>query len=106
MDYQYKVFINAWLAGKVSGVKAGVLVSRHIRRYIKETRGEFCELCGWAKSNPHTNTIPLHLDHIDGDYRNNRPENLRLLCPNCHSLTATYGSLNRGSGRPFIVYKR
>jgi 5-methylcytosine-specific restriction endonuclease McrA len=34
--------------------------------------------------------IPLELDHIDGDRRNNRDENLRLLCPNCHALTPTY----------------
>lgn len=34
--------------------------------------------------------ISLHLDHINGDRTNNRIENLRLLCPNCHSLTSTY----------------
>jgi hypothetical protein len=37
---------------------------------------------------------PLHLDHRDGDRRNNLLENLRLLCPNCHALTETYCGRN------------
>ena len=35
-------------------------------------------------------TLVLHLDHIDGDNTNHRLENLRMLCPNCHSQTETY----------------
>ena len=41
----------------------------------------------------------LELEHIDGDWSNTRLENLTLLCPNCHSLTATFKALNRGRGR-------
>ena len=39
--------------------------------------------------------IPLELDHINGDNGDNRLENLRLLCPNCHALTPTYRSKRR-----------
>jgi hypothetical protein len=41
----------------------------------------------------------VEVEHIDGDWQNNNPENLILLCPNCHSLTPTYRGLNRGRGR-------
>ncbi len=39
--------------------------------------------------------LSLHLDHIDGDNTNNLIDNLRLLCPNCHSLTPTYCGKNK-----------
>lgn len=38
--------------------------------------------------------LSLHLDHVDGDPTNNKLENLRFLCPNCHSLTDTYCGKN------------
>ncbi len=43
--------------------------------------------------------MPVEVEHIDGDWRNNRLENLILLCPNCHALTPTFRGLNRGKGR-------
>jgi hypothetical protein len=80
-------------------------LSRYLRRYLLATQGR-CAHCGWAERHPVTGKLPLHVDHVDGDFRNNRPENLRLLCPNCHALTPTYGALNRGRGRPYHMVKR
>lgn len=57
---------------------------------------EQCALCGieaiW-RGHP----LPLEVDHIDADWRNNRIENLRFLCPNCRSTTDSYRG--RGKGR-------
>jgi len=55
--------------------------------------------CGWCEVNKVTGNVPIQLEHIDGDSKNNSLDNLKLLCPNCHSLTPTYGYLNKGNGR-------
>ena len=49
------------------------------------------------KKNPITGKVPLTINHIDGNPRNNNPDNLEVLCPNCHALTPNYGALNKGN---------
>jgi hypothetical protein len=44
--------------------------------------------------------LSLHLDHINGCRTDNRLNNLRLLCPNCHSQTDTYCGRNKGKTNP------
>ena len=41
----------------------------------------------------------LQIDHIDGNCENNKPDNLRFLCPNCHTQTETWGIKNKNIGR-------
>jgi len=96
---KYKEYIKMWKNGEVDGSKGESGVSTHIRRYLFDKYNNKCSKCGWNEINEITGKSPLNVEHIDGDYRNNKEENLDLLCPNCHSLTPTYGSLNKGKGR-------
>ena len=57
---------------------------------LKEPR---CEKCSWAKMSV-DGRVPLELDHINGDRHDNRLKNLRILCPNCHSLQITHRGKN------------
>lgn len=101
MERKYREYVERWKAGLETGAcaRAGEQISRHVRRYMVERYGEKCTFCGWAEKHPTTGKIPVALDHVDGDWSNNTETNLRFLCPNHHSLTPTYGSLNRGRGR-------
>ena len=79
-----------------TSARATRVPSSRLKRAMRELgMEERCSLCGteavWLGE-----PLPLEVDHIDGGWRNNRIENLRLLCPNCHSTTDTYRGRNKG----------
>jgi hypothetical protein len=74
--------------GRVHGVRLR-------RELVRLGVPERCVLCGldeWCGK-----PIALEVDHISGEWWDNRPGNLRLLCPNCHSVTDTYRGRKRRS---------
>lgn len=76
-------------------VKGDIFRGNHLaRRVRRDNKIEYC--CSWCDVKDMWNgkEIVLHLDHIDGDNCNNDIENLRWLCPNCHSQTDTYTNRN------------
>ena len=95
---------QAWNKGKVIGPKRSVeeylvensvvqsfkLKSRLIAEGLKEHK---CECCGITEWNG--KPAPIELDHINGNHHDNRLENLRILCPNCHAQTDTYRGKNK-----------
>jgi hypothetical protein len=93
-SHQNKLKIEQWLSGALTGHSLKTLqVKRWVKNYLIEIRGNKCEICeisSWNGKN-----LTLQCDHIDGNAANTTPENLRIICPNCHSQTETYG--NKGS---------
>lgn len=64
------------------------------RLFLEKIKFPKCEICGWAKQSE-DGRIPVELDHINGKHNDNRIENLRILCPNCHSLQLTHRGRNK-----------
>ncbi|HWQ99705.1 MAG TPA: HNH endonuclease [Candidatus Methylomirabilis sp.] len=63
------------------------------RLFASKLKNPACEECGWDEVSP-DGRLPLELDHMNGDSHDNRLENLRVLCPNCHSLKPTHRGRN------------
>lgn len=97
--YQHQEYIRKWKDGEILGLQRMGIVSNHIKRYLRKKYADKCCVCGWCEINPVTGKVPLVADHIDGNWQNNIEANLRLVCPNCDSLSPTYAALNKGNGR-------
>ena len=94
-EYQYKVRVKEWL---VEGKDWKGMIPTWVRKALAEKFGKKCSVCSITEYNGLP--IVLECDHIDGNHTNNNVENLRLICPNCHSQTSTYKNKNKGNGRP------
>ena len=98
-SHEYNKFITLWLSGLIiitSEQRIG-----YIRKYLFDKYDSKCSICGWNSINPSSGKCPLNVEHINGIASDNSPSNLTLLCPNCHSLTPTFGALNKGNGRKY-----
>lgn len=75
-----KIYCTRSCKQNASAARTGRYKKR-LRPYIIHKK-ENCELCGFVP----THSCQLDVDHIDGNNRNNKPENLQTLCANCHRL--------------------
>ena len=83
---------NKWPSLKDYYDNKGKRCKRNILyRLLIEERGNKCECCNQS-SEWMGKFLRLQVDHIDGMCYNNKPDNLRLLCPNCHTQTETFSS--------------
>jgi len=89
----------------INNIKTTNMHLRLINNGILKHECKICLICEW-------NNLPitLQLDHINGDHNDNTLENLRLLCPNCHSQTSTYAGRNtkgkkRKKEEEYIIHK-
>lgn len=99
-DHEYHMYIEQWLRREQPGSRGKTLqLSGHVRRYLHETCGTACSQCGWDAKHPVDGKPLTEIDHIDGDAANSYFENLRILCPNCHSMTPTFRARNKKSSR-------
>lgn len=91
--YRKANILKEWLDGTYFN-KKGVPPSV-AKKWISEQQGHACLLCGikdWQGK-----PIVFQFDHLDGNPDNNTKENVRMMCPNCHSQTETYGFKNKNS---------
>lgn len=82
------IFVNTNNNVRIPGKDLKKALLKEGRDYL--CAGEDCQLPPngmWGNK-----LMPLDVDHIDGNYKNNLIENLRFLCPNCHRLTETFGN--------------
>lgn len=88
-DYIDHRYIPALEYIKTGTVKSPVLREKLLRENLKENKCARCGISTWLGQ-----PLMLELHHIDGNHYNNDLDNLEILCPNCHSLTETYGRKN------------
>jgi len=94
--YSSKVKVDLWLS---SGELKGSRIPSYVRKYLFDQQNGGCLSCkndSWLGC-----SIPLQVEHIDGNHKNMDRSNLCLLCPNCHAQRPTSGSKNNGDGRSF-----
>lgn len=97
--------IEKWLSGNLK-VKSCSKIPESVRRFLFQKTDYKCEECGFEGYNKITNNTILQIHHVDGDCENNKPENLKVLCPNCHAMTENYMALNKGKSSRTTRYKK
>lgn len=95
--------LGRWLEGDMSVLPSNArrtgVITTWARRYILERADSKCERCGWDGLCDCTDSPVLQIHHIDHDYTNLSPNNLEVICPNCHALHHACNPVDAGQGR-------
>jgi hypothetical protein len=91
--YQSNKLLTEWLNGEYDSKKG--IPPEVAKKWISEQQNHKCLMCGISDWN--SKPITFQFDHIDGNPDNNTKDNIRMLCPNCHSQTDTFGVKNKKS---------
>lgn len=96
-NHANSIKLKQWFDGKITGHTKGESYDllTFVRKYVFDRANHKCEECGCNIINKHTNRTILQIDHIDGNAANSSPSNLKILCPNCHAQTHTFGFINK-----------
>lgn len=87
-----------WEQRKNAALQSGCFINVYnAKRYLLEIYGTTCNICGLMEWN--NQSMPVIIDHVNGNYQDHRIENIRLICPNCDAQTDTYKGKNKGKGR-------
>lgn len=98
-DEKIRIPLNKILNGEFPFYSRTYLKKRLLRRGILKNECKICGISEWMGKE-----IKCQLDHIDGDSTNHKLENLRMLCPNCHTQTETFS--NKKKSKRSISYTK
>jgi len=92
--------IEEYLSGGIK-IQSHKLKLRLLKEGLFENKCSICNLSDWMGK-----SIPLELDHINGNHDDNSLENLRIICPNCHAQTDTYRAKNKRNRKPTTIKEK
>lgn len=91
--------IKEWKSGNINGATDYGSIKTFVREHLLKECSYKCSQCGFNKPHPVSGTTILQVDHINGNCFDSSSNNLRILCPNCHAMTPTYGARNKNGKR-------
>lgn len=94
-EYRKNIILQKWLKNEYI-INGNCPLTKTIKEFLLKRNNYKCEECGFEGYNRKTGNTILQFHHKDGDSSNNSPENIQVLCPNCHAMTENYMALNKG----------